>query len=845
MPLGHQIAKPIENNNKGCPYMNKLLKKISILAGIFVVAAGIYFILAQNTIQKEDTVYTTMEEATLPVVYADVLGVESNMLPGYLQEMDQITARDALTVLSEDRLLKLRMEGCGESALSIQYEIRSMDLKRLVERTEVSEWNTQEGVISATLPIQNLLTKGTEYLLHIIVKTEQYEAIHYYTRILLPEEAYVQDMLSFARDFSEKTLDAKQAQSLVTYLETNSAEDNSSLGRVTIRSSFSQLTWAGLDMELAGEMQVTLKELDGVMGQIQVRYQLTREAEDGNTELYDVVDHYTVKWNTQRIYLMDFVRNTSQIFSGGRELYSGKRILLGIGNMEDIEVKSSSDGQYLTYVFNKDLWCYNQKEGTAVKIFSFRSGTDDGGRSDYDRHDIRVLSAKDNGDVDFLVYGYMNRGKHEGYVGVSMYRYEQAGGTIAEKFFVPVKTTYESLEQDLKKLTYLSSSDMLYLMIDAAIYGIDLNSNEYMVVADALKEGSYAISQDKNRLAWQEGTELYQSGRIHLLNLETGQKEEITSPDGSYLRSLGFVMNDFVYGLAHPEDLWTVHGRVEALPMYALEIVDENLVQETRYEKPGIYLSDVEVEDARVHMKRLVKTGEGQYTAQEDDTIVCNMPQEKDSLTGIGWYASETRRKLYFVQLTNEVKSNKTIKISVPKKITYDTSDILSLKANQQMQDLIFYAYGQGHLQGSSTDFTEAVQMAHQAMGIVVDENQRILWDRVNRGTSGTIREPQSDAYGIVKHLEEFKEDKDFGDGMLILDARGCTINQMLYFIDEGKPVIAYVEGDAYLILHGYDQYNVSLYNPTTGQSSKMGLNDAAVYFDSMGNDFICGVPTD
>lgn len=822
--------------------MSKLLKKISILAGIFVAAAGIYFVLAQNTIQKDDTVYTSMEEAALPVVYTDVLGLEFNMLPGYLQEMDQITARDALTVLPEDRLLNLRVEGGGESALSIQYEIRSLDLDRLVERTEISDWSTQDGTISATLPIQNLLTRGTEYLLHITMKTERYEAIHYYTRILLPKEAYAQDMLHFARDFSEKTLDSEQAQSLVTYLETNSAEDNSSLGTVTIRSSFSQLTWAGLSMELVGEMQVTLKELDGIMGQIQVKYQLTREAEDGSTELYDVVDHYTLKWNTQRIYLMDFDRKTNQVFSGGRELHSGKRILLGVGNLEDIQVKYSAGKQYVSYVFNKDLWSYDQKEGNAVKIFSFRSGTDDSGRSDYDRHDIQVLSAKDNGDVDFLVYGYMNRGKHEGHVGVSLYRYEHAGGTIAEKFFVPVKMTYESLKQDLEELTYLNSTDMLYLMIDSAIYGIDLNSNEYMVVADALREGSYAISQDMHRLAWQEGTSLYQADKIHLLNLETGQKEEIASPDDSYLRTLGFVMDDFVYGLAHPDDLWTIHGRVESLPMYSLKIVDENLVEETKYEKPGVYLSEVDVEDARVHMKRLSKTGDGQYAAEEDDTIVCNAAQELSTLEGIGWYASETRRKLYFVQLGSDIKSSKTIKISVPKKVTYDASDVLTLKSNQQVQDMVFYAYGQGRLQGSSTDFSEAVQMAHQAMGIVVDADQRILWDRVNRETSKTIREPQVAVSGITKHLGEFTDDKDFGDGMLILDSRGCTLNQMLYFVDRGKPVVAYVEGETYVLLYGYDQYNVSLYNPETGQSYKMGLNDAAIYFERLRNDFISGV---
>ncbi len=824
--------------------MSKFFKKICILAGIFVVAAGIYFILAQNTIEKQDTVYTAMEDPTLPVVYTSMFGSYDNRMPGYLEDMEQKTARDCLTVLPQDRQLKLKIANYGESVLSIRYEIRSMDLERLVEKTEVQQWEDQEGVVYVTLPIQNLLTKGAQYLLHLTLQTERHETIHYYTRIMEEENAYGEEMVNFARDFSMKTLDSQEAQTLVTYLETNDTEDNTSLGTVTIKSSFSQLTWAGLKMQLAGEMQVTLKELDGIMGEIQVQYNLNRESEDGVTETYNVTDYYTVKYNTQRLYLMDFKRNTTQVFDGGRELYSGRRILLGVGNDDAVKVKSSTDRRYLAYTFNKDLWSYDQTDGKAVKVFSFRTREDVSGRSAYDQHDIQIVSVRDSGDIDFLVYGYMNRGRHEGYVGVSLYRYDQSTGAIVEKFFAPVKNSYESLKQDVEQLCYLNSADMLYMLIDHTVYGIDLTSNEYMVVADALEEGSYSISGDRHSLAWQEGQKLYEARTLHLLNLETGQKQEITGENDSYLRVLGFVNGDFVYGLSHPEDLWVINGRVETLPMYAMEIVDENLQVETRYEKPGYYLTDVDVEDARVHMNRLIRSGDG-FAYQDDDTIVCNTAAEEDKMAGIGWFASEIRRKLYFIQLDADIKTGKSIKISAPKKITYDTSETLMLKSNQQMQGMMFYAYGQGHLVGSSRDFSEAVAMAYDKMGYVVDNKQRIVWDRVNRSPSKTIREHQSAAYNITKHLGEFTVSDDFGDGYLILDARGCTLNQMLYFINQGTPVVAFAENNHYILLYGFDQYNISVYDPATDQTYKMGLNDAGEYFTRYKNDFICAIPID
>lgn len=825
--------------------MSKLFKKISILAGIFVMAAGIYFILAQNTIEKSDTVYTTMEEARLPVVYTHMFGLETNRMPGYLQEMEQKTARDSLTILPADRQLKLRIADYGTSILSVQYEIRSMDLSRLVEKTVVTDWTESENGTFVTLPIQNLLTKDSEYMLHLILQTETNDAIHYYTRIKEETNLYGEEMVKFAGDFSAKTLSPEQAQSLVTYLETSSTEDNSSFGHVTIRSSFSQLTWGGLKMRLDGDFRVTLMELDGIMGQVLVQYSLTRESEEGITEYYDVTDHYTLKHNTKRLFLMNFQRTTNQVFDGGRELYSGKRILLGVGNDDTVNVRASADRRFLAYTFNRDLWSFDQTDGKAVRVFSFRSKDDSSGRSSYGRHDIQIVSVRDTGDIDFLVYGYMNRGKHEGYTGVSLCRYDQSTGAVEEKFFIPVMDTYESIKQDVEQLSYLSSTDMLYILIDQAVYGIDLTSNEYMVVADALEDGSYSISEDRHSLAWQEGQKLYESQTLHVLNLESGQKQEITADDDSYLRVLGYVRSDFVYGLAHPGDLWVVNGRVETLPMYAIEIVDENLDLETRYERDGVYLADVETEDARIHMSRLVKGERGGFVYQDKDTIVCNTATEEDNMAGIGWFASEVRRKLYFIQLDNDIKTGKNIKISAPKKITYDKSENLELRANQVYQGIRFYAYGEGHLLGSSRDFTEAVQMAYGRMGYVVDHNQRIVWDRINRSASRTLRDPQSAAYSLTKHLEEFTTSQDFGDGKLLLDARGCTLSQMLYFIDRGIPVLAYTEENRYMLLYGFDQYNISILDPVTDQTSKMGLNDAGEYFARYGNDFICAVSED
>lgn len=104
-------------------------------------------------------------------------------------------------------------------------------------------------------------------------------------------------------------------------------------------------------------------------------------------------------------------------------------------------------------------------------------------RSNYDRHDIKILSMQDDGSMDFLVYGYMNRGKYEGRMGVVYYHYDKEQDTVQEKFFLPASESYDMVKADIDKLSYLSENDMMYIMLQGTVYGIDLKSNESLVVA--------------------------------------------------------------------------------------------------------------------------------------------------------------------------------------------------------------------------------------------------------------------------------------------------------------------------------------------------------------------------
>ena len=66
-----------------------------------------------------------------------------------------------------------------------------------------------------------------------------------------------------------------------------------------------------------------------------------------------------------------------------------------------------------------DLWSYNLKTNKLSCIFSFRDLGSNDERNDYSQHDIELVRVEKNGDMDFVLYGYMNRGQHEGKVGTA------------------------------------------------------------------------------------------------------------------------------------------------------------------------------------------------------------------------------------------------------------------------------------------------------------------------------------------------------------------------------------------------------------------------------------------
>lgn len=381
------------------------------------------------------------------------------------------------------------------------------------------------------------------------------EQVHFYTRITRPDELSLKECLDFAQDFHAKTLEKSSQEELENYLETNAEGDNTTYQTVTIHSDADHVTWGNLSPQVVEEPEWSIKESNSVYTSLLAQYQVTCAGDTGEIETYDVREFFRIRYVQGEIYLLDYNRKMEQIFDANQKVLDQNGILLGIAS-SDISYETNSSGNIVSFVRNGNLWTYNAKQNELAQVFSFSNIEGNDARSRYDQHNIRIISVEKNGSTAFAVYGYMNRGAHEGEVGVDIYYYDIEKNVVQEKAFIPSTKSFAIAEEELGKMVYYNQDqNLLYILAGGKFYKIDLTKDEQTVLAKNLEEGQYTVSADGHLIAYQTSGTINTAQEIKVLNLKTDEENAVAAKSGEAIRPLGFIGSDFVYGYLRQEDV--------------------------------------------------------------------------------------------------------------------------------------------------------------------------------------------------------------------------------------------------------------------------------------------------
>lgn len=815
----------------------KIIKnKFFILSLVFIIALSAYFLSSIRSSKKEATVYTSIEEPTLPIVWVDMADRRMNCMRGYITDPGVNALYDTLTVLSQERRLGLHVSEEGIAVTGIAYEIRSADLKDLIDKGEVSDFSSQSNQIDFSIPIENYLSEWKEYRLDLVLTTEDKGEVHYYSRLMLGSQDVLMQMLDHTTSFSERNFDYNAARENTTFLESDETGDNTTLARVNLKSSYDQLTYRQLGLKPIGVKDVRLCSYDGNMGEVKISFLAGRETQEGINESYEITESFTMRMGAERLYMMDYTREMREVFLGDRHLFSGEKIELGINDIRDVSAMSNEEGSHIAFVVNRDLLLIEKKTEKRIdrevqniyikKLYSFRSGTDSGLRSNFDKHGIKILRVAEDGGVDFIVYGYMNRGPHEGRTGLLLNRYDPQKNIIVEQCFVPLALSAEEIFEYVATLSYIGENNMFYVKLGNAVYGIDTRSSDYIVVADRLGDQSFAVSPLGKRFAWQSVPGENGAEAINFMNLDTGEKKEIKAQEGELLCTKGFIDTDLVIGRSEDSDLWNVNQKPMPIPHNAIDIIDDALVSQEHYKRVGNYITDVEVDGSRIHLKLLIKTGEGSFSEVTQDTIVCNSELKSEIIKNLGTSDSEEKGRLCHV-LTGGSKEANLHALTVPGSISYENADALNI----ELEGLggRYFAYGKGRLIESFSDPVKAIQAAYPQMGTVRYQGQ-VFYARAATLGANSLKNPSLKA-------EEYLNAREEGQ---LTGLRGISLRQSFYYISRGFPILAFLRDQRPVIIYAYDRNMLTLYDVENQNTFKMGIEEAEAVFSSSYNDFSC-----
>ena len=843
--------------------MRKSIIKSTIVVIVFFAAL---FIIG-NVMNKGNADMTTeMEAATYPVVSVNYGGFQINKMHGYRDVMEVDQMRECITPLAAGRKMQLTIDTYGNRIGGLRFEVRSVDGSRLIENTEMEGYEQSGDEIRVSFGIKDLIENNQEYLFVLVLTTGAGKEIRYYTRIVNPEEYYVADKLEYVRDFSNKTFDKEAAKSLTKYLESNAEGDNTTFGRVTIHSSFHQVTWGDLDITRISNPEITIKDLGAETGNFVMEYYVSMPY-GSETNYYRVKEYYRIRHTADRIYLLDYERTMNQIFNEKGNAYANNKILLGIVGEEPI-LRESDGGNAAVFVSGNRLFSYNIVDNKLALLFGFYDGENMDARTLYDGHKIKILNVDEGGNVIFLVYGYMNRGRHEGQVGISVYYYDSTVNTVEEMAYIPCSHSQAILMKEVDQLSYINRNGKLYLLWDDQIYAVDVVKHSSEIVVENLTEENFKVSDSNRMVVWQnragtgkdEETAAYEE--LILMNLISGAQKTIQAGTRERIIPIGFMGEDLIYGIAREDDIQKDYAGNEVIPMYLVRIANESSGVLMEYRQENVYVLSGTVEGNQIILKRLQKTEDGTFTEIADDQIM-NAESAQESKNTIEVAAVDKYEKLTQIALKSKIDVSTLLHLT-PKEVLFEGGRNISLPEVSVPLDR-YYVYGKYGIETVCTNEGRAVKLADGISGTVTAQDGSYIWQKGNRSLRNQIMAIQGEsisegrdslavcldtilAYeGVVRNSQYMLRR---GDSVLdilkesledarVLDLTGCTLDAVLYYVNRDIPVLAMMQDGTAVLIVAFNEKNTVVMNPEIGNVYKVGMNDSTEWFEQNGNHFI------
>ena len=790
--------------------------QISVFGILFLISL---FIWNYMLVGRNNKGVTETSQATIPLLTVSADGKNINQLHGYQGSVDASLIRDSITPIYENEV-KVMLTYAKSDVSVVSYKIYDTDNKTILGNGDTA-FHKVKGKKTANIKIKERLENGKTYLMELSVKQND-KTIRYFTRVIYGTSFHLKECLDFAQKFHDAALTEGNTEFISQYLETAEGTTSNNLANVDLKSTQEAVSYATLKPQVESVYPATVKEISENVTSLELRYILSAENTDGTKQYYQATEYFRVRYAKDRMYLLNYERNMEAYMRYDTIDRSNNRILLGIGSSQK-QLISKNGGKKVAFVVQDELWYYDYQKSNMHKVFSFEGEDYRDSRNNYQKHAIQIMKMKNNGDIAFLVYGYMNRGKHEGENGISVYQYTASDQKIEELGFIPTQIQYDMMKNDIKKGAFLSGSGQFYFYLDGAVYQVDLDSGK---------------------------------SKMKVVDLSTQKTEVITCKDDQVLRPIGFIEKDFIYGVGNKKE---VVRNKDGSYMYPLTNVyirnNKKIVKE--YGEDGTYITNTSVDGTTIALTHSKKSGNG-YKKINVSYIRYKDKQESKAVLEYG-YTGTRLNQLYLAFPDDVYIQTRPNYLSTNVEEQEDEIKIKFAVNDNKYRDA--FVYTGGKLSGIYSNLKEAIKVAKQGGGVVVNYHQMYLWEKgvaQNYGKGSNIpmikakNKDETDiacilmmarsegikiSYDKIKKMSGSTYDKLFKVfNKRAVNYSDCSMDDLVYAISKGRSFMAQRKNGTYVLVMSYNQTDLRYYDPTNGKSVKANRKKLESEFKQAGS---------
>lgn len=835
-----------------------MAKIIYKTVGLILVFIGALFFFGSRLKTEYEVTgeQVVMEKESFPILMVETQGHLINPLYGYASQISPNVVRESITPLGEDKTLTLHLSEGKNYLTELTYRIIDKESGEVYDTQTVKGFTSDQKEVR--LVLSYALSGSTEYIMDIAGQIVDGQEIHYYTRLkYYLDDSGLDAKLAFAKQFHEDTFHKNKMEEVAKYLEPNPEKRNTSLAEVTISSSSDLVTWAGMAPKIVSDEYITICEYNFETACIQYNYFVKANTNSG-TENYQIKESYRVRHTPGRDYLLAFSRTMEAAFDPALASLSNSQLKLGITDKTDSKLLPKNDGKGLYFTRGGVLYYYDMAANTMHTIYRINSEDASYLQRAYNENEIRLIAVDEEDALYFSVFGYHPRGAYEGDVGIVLYRYD-ASGELEELVNLPMDTSYRQLSLDFETYGYVSPRDVFYFTVANTVYAYNISGKRLEMLQENVKDISFRTMETANCYVWSSSLSKGYGDSVTIYNLKNDEHQLIQSPsEDSYIRLLGTIERNVVYGIVRKEDIRKQQDGTKIIPCYRLVICDTDGKQVKTYEPEGLYIRDAVGSGNVVNIRLCKKRGDKYVNAGEDSIL--NRSTITDSK--FSYVSRVTTKSLteWYIRFPSSFTMPGQIKT---------VEDHKNITTNGRVERIEppavtnYYVSALGKYTKSTEDVRKAIRTADKQMGVVISSNHQLVWERSgaynqnNLGDMSLIRSSLNRsnlaccAAMVIGQVSEetVSAEQLTTEGLTLyemlekyldhpLNLKGCTLDQIIYFVSNNKPVIAMTSDNKAVVITGYTLNKLTILDPEKGEKS-VGRSEYAKVFESAGNRFL------